>query len=423
MRLTFLVLLFASCVRGQDNIAASMLTQAAKLGDIKTADTILSAGVDPNISNQGWRKPLYYAALFGRIEVAALLLSHHADPNSRSVSENPNSESPQTPLQVAASHGNLPMASLLTSAGAQVNVKADTGRTALHFAAVGGYSDLIRFLIEKGADVNVRDRNGVSPLDDAVWRGHLEATTVLLSEGAQLNQKVKDTGATPVNEAAFSGQTDILRYLLRFQPDLLAPDRRGYTPLENSARQGHEEAALSLLEAASPEQKTAAFLSRIMEEAVKKDESLLVEKLLLDGVNANATLASGILPLNAAAFQGAGKVVRVLLNAGAASNTSGPDGTTPLEDACLRGFDSVAQMLLDRGAFIDARNTVSGETALYAAASFGKSEVVQLLLLRGADPNICNKAQITPYKAAVMNGYTDIAAQIQQRGGSAHCTP
>jgi ankyrin len=417
-----LVLLFvAMCLRGQENTAAEMLVKAAKSGDVKGAETLLSAGVDPDIANPGWRTPLCYAALYSRIDVAALLLAHHADPNAKPPIEKPNSDSPQTPLQIAASKGNLQMASMLASAGARVDIKADTGRTALHFAAVGGYSDVIHFLIEKGADVNVRDVNGVSPLDETVWRGHLEATAILLSEGARLNEAVKDTGATPINEAAFRGKTDVVRYLLKFHPNLLTPDRRGFTPLENSVRMGHEETAISLLEAASPEQKTPTFLSKIMDAAIKKDESLVVEKLLRNGVNVNDTLASGAPPLNSAAFEGAIKVVRVLLNAGIYVNRSGPDGITPLEDACLRGFDSVAAMLLDNGASVDATNSVSGETALYAAASFGRSNVVQMLLQRGADPNICTKDHITPYRTAVLNGYTDIARQIRQRGGSASC--
>jgi ankyrin repeat protein len=400
-----------------------MLVKAAKLGDLKGAETLLSAGVDPNIANPGWRTPLCYAALYSRIDVAALLLAHHADPNTKPSIEKPNSDGPQTPLQIAASKGNLHMASMLVAAGARVDIRTGIGRTALHFAAVGGYSDVIRFLIERGADVNVRDVNGVSPLDDTVWRGHLEATTILLSEGAQLNHAVKDTGATPINEAAFCGKTDVLRYLLRFHPNLLTPDKRGYTPLENSVRMGHEDAAVLLFEAASQEQKTPMFLSKIMDAAIKKDASLLVEELLRDGVSVNDSLANGAPPLNSAAFEGASKVMSVLLNAGADTNRSGPDGITPLEDASLRGFDSVALVLLDNGASVDATNGVSGETALYAAASFGKSDIVQLLLQRGADPNICSKDHVTPYRTAVLNGYTDIARQIRQRGGSASCRP
>jgi ankyrin repeat protein len=186
---------------------------------------------------------------------------------------------------------------------------------------------------------------------------------------------------------------------------------------------GNADSALLLLEAAPQEQKTPEILNRMLSAAVNKDESVIVDAILQHGARANGTLASGATPLDTAASQGALKVVRVLLNAGADPNRSGRDGTSPLEDACLRGFYSIAEILLDNGALVNQVNDGSGRTALYAAAAFGKSDVVNLLLKRGADPNICGKGQGSPYKTALENGYSDIAAQLQRHGGSNACKP
>jgi ankyrin repeat protein len=421
--LILLLLLFAAGLQGQRNPATEMLAKASRLGDLKSAETLVSAGVDPNLPNRSGRTPLYYAALFNRNEVAALLLAHAADPNIRAGSGAPDGEFPQTPLQIASAMGNLHLASMLTAAGARVDAKAGTGRTALHFAVVGSHLDIIRFLLEKGADINARDADGTSPLDDAAWRGHLEAAAILLAKGARLNEAETKTGATPINEAAYRGQTQLVRYLLQFGPNLAIPDKRGYIPLENAIRMGNADPALLLLEAAAQEQKTPDFLNKMLGAAVKKDESIVVEALLQQGARANDTLASGATPLDAAASEGAVKIVRVLLNAGANPNRIGRDGTSPLEDACLKGFYSIAEMLLDNGALVNQVNGGSGRTALYAASSFGKSDVVNLLLKRGADPNICGKGQGSPYKTALENGYSEIAAQLQRHGGSRGCKP
>ena len=92
-------------------------------------------------------------------------------------------------------------------------------------------------------------------------------------------------------------------------------------------------------------------------------------------------------PLDAAASAGAVEVVRVLLSGGADPNSRGQDGTNPLEDASLHGFAAIAELLLDHGALVNQVNNASGRTALYAAASFGKGDVVTLQLKRRADPN------------------------------------
>lgn len=125
--------------------------RVSRTGDLKNAETFISAGVDPNLPDQYGRTPLYYAALFNRNEMAALLLAHKADPNTPASGPTSGSEFAQIPLQIATSMGNLRMASMLVDAGAQVNAKTKAGRVALHFAAIGSHLDLIRFLIERGA--------------------------------------------------------------------------------------------------------------------------------------------------------------------------------------------------------------------------------------------------------------------------------
>jgi ankyrin repeat protein len=292
----------------------------------------------------------------------------------------------------------------------------------LHFVD-GGHLDVIRFLIEKGADVNTRDAQGASPLDDAVWRGYLDETAILLANGARLNEADMKTGATPINEAAYRDETQLIRYLLQFGPNLELRDKRGYTPLENAVRMGKSDSALLLLEAEAKQHKEPPFFEKAMSAAIQKDEAVVVAALLRHGALANGTLASGAMPLDAAASAGAVEVVGVLLSGGADPNRSGRDGTNALEDASLRGFEAIAEMLLDHGALVNEVNNTSGTTALYAAASFGKRDLVTLLLKRGADPNVCGKRHVSPYQAAVENGYGEIAADIQRYGGSKACKP
>lgn len=390
-----------------DLTAEEMLTRAMVAGDLKTAESLLSVGLNPDVRDRYGRTPLINAVTFGETKLVQLLLAYHADPNAHV--ERPNaSQLAETPLQAAAREGNLPVARMLIKAGAHVDVKGAEGRTALSSAAFVSHLDMMRFLIDNSADVNVRDASGASPLDDAAWRGNLDAVAMLLAHGAHLNEVNTQTGATPINEAAYRGQTAVVRYLLQFHPDVMTADKRGYGPLENAIRMGKEESALLLLK---PD---AKLPDDAVDIAIRKDEAGVLGAVLRGGMPANGAV-------DLAASAGAAKVMRVLLDHGADPNVRSRNGATALEDAALKGFGEIAGILLDHGAQVNLTNGDSGTTALYAAASFGKNEVVKMLLEHGANAGLCGKNGKSPYQAAVENGFTEVAALIREHGGSANC--
>lgn len=394
-----------------------MLRNAEMIGDAKTVESLLSAGLSANLPDRLGQTPLSFAMLRGDPGMIDLLLAWHADPNAPMTGANPRS---LTPLQYAAQQGSLRIARSLIAAGAHVNDAGGSGRTPLHYA-LAGHLDMVRLLIENGADINLRDAEGASPLDDAVWSGNLDAAAVVIAHGARLNEPDTQTGATPLNEAAFRGHAGLVRYLLRFQPDVTIADHRGRTPLENAIRTGKEDSALLLLDAQPSPQRTTQFLGKTMDAAIGADQSMLAEALLRQGLNVNEALPSGYTPLDAAAFGGASKITRMLLDKGADPNAAGKDGTTPLDDAASRGFDSIAAMLLDGGAQLNHANAGTGTTALYGAAAADHLTTVKLLLDHGANPSACGANRRTPYQIAIENSHADIAAEIKNRGGSDRC--
>ncbi len=409
MRLRWLVLLLMMAVGVlQADDAAEMMAKAARVGDVKTIESLLSSGVSPDLPDASGHPPIYHAAAFDQTKAVELLLAHHADPNTPVGNHSITQQPPETPLQYAAELGDRRMTALLIERGARVNAPGPTGRTALHYAI--GHLDVLQMLLHKGADANARDRDGASALDEAVWYGLLEAAAVLLADGAHLNEAEPKTGATPVNEAAYKGQTRIVEYLLRLKADLTIPDNKGYTPLENAARMGKEEAAVQLAEAAEPPEISA----RAMETAVRKDEGLLVAALLRHGLPASSSF------LETACSAGAAKAVELLLRSGADANATSTR-SSPLEVAALKGYEPIVSMLLNHGALVNHVNEESGTTALYSAAAFGKGGVVGVLLQGGANPNLCGTKQKTPLDVAVENGYSAVAAQIKASGGKKSC--
>lgn len=70
----------------------------------------------------------------------------------------------QTPLHIAAKHGQVECLRLLIQYGYDVDAKGMSG-TCLHEASLYGKVEVVRFLLEAGADVMALNGQGLTPLE------------------------------------------------------------------------------------------------------------------------------------------------------------------------------------------------------------------------------------------------------------------
>jgi hypothetical protein len=94
----------------------------------------------------------------------------------------------ETPLHRAALKGDLKIASLLISHGADIDFPGRDGATPLHVAACRGHLAMARYLVKKGADVNRRDNAGNAPIHHAYVGMHKGVMKFLASRGSKITE-------------------------------------------------------------------------------------------------------------------------------------------------------------------------------------------------------------------------------------------
>ncbi|XP_051508105.1 putative ZDHHC-type palmitoyltransferase 6 [Myxocyprinus asiaticus] len=156
-----------------------------------------------------------------------------------------------TALHFAALHGNRPMAELLLNSGADPNIPCDAGQTPFHFACRNGNISIMHKMMQHGADLNIVDEQGKTSLLHAVGGGSVIAMQYLWETGMFRFSDADNYQVTPLHLAASTGNTDVVRYLLRANrctPEAL--DHQGATALHVAAEKGMIEVCWLLLKSA-----------------------------------------------------------------------------------------------------------------------------------------------------------------------------
>lgn len=104
------------------------LLDAAIASRAEIVKELLAAGANPNISNDDGQTPLWFAAAFGNIVMAQMLI------NAGAYVDTPDNKLGSMPLMRAVLNGDIPMIQLLMDAYADPTIKNKSGQTAMDLA-------------------------------------------------------------------------------------------------------------------------------------------------------------------------------------------------------------------------------------------------------------------------------------------------
>lgn len=181
-------------VRDQDG--ATLLTLAARAGELPTVQDLLRRGADPDRRGVNGLTPLAAAAMRGHELVVRELLRAHADANRVSANG-------QAPLHLAARTGHTRVVQQLLKAKADPMVWNRDGRHALSEAALGGQIPAMEALVAGGLPASTPDQHGLNALHAAALGRRFEAADWLQARGVRvahpLTQVLMDKPPDPIN--------------------------------------------------------------------------------------------------------------------------------------------------------------------------------------------------------------------------------
>ena len=93
--------------------------------------------------------------------------------------------------------------------------------------------------------MNAADTSGATPLDEAVWKGQTDTVKLLICRGANVQGRSGESGATPLHEAAVKGHRDIAALLLDAGAPIASKDKFGATPLDEALKYRHADSSQS----------------------------------------------------------------------------------------------------------------------------------------------------------------------------------
>jgi RNA polymerase sigma factor (sigma-70 family) len=241
-------------------------------------------------------------------------------------------------------------------------------RTALHWAVCGGHLKLAEALLGHGADPNRVDHWGCTSVHLAADFGHESLLDLLLSRGGDPT-RVMGNGKNLLHLAACNGSRSLI-------------DRVRHTGLQ-----------LDIF--------TAAALGHVA----------LADRLLhVDKTNLARKLRIGATPLQIAAERGHTTMTEYLLGRGATLD--------PISAIALNKEEALFDILERQPKAIDRNAGSFGFTPLHAASVRGREDLVQHLLMQGADVNRSDRMfRKTPMEEALFFGKESAAKLLQRYGG------
>ena len=276
-----LLLKYGADVTARTGVGDTVLHAAVQHGDAALAQLLLDKGADANAINRQGLSPMHLAVKERYAFMVSLLLAGGAEAsymkgilhaaleernqaivmnllNAGADANDLNSEG-ESPLIVATRLGYQCIVSRLLTLGADIAHRTPHGNNALHIAVISQNIGVVKVVLQHGGiDIDLPNNDGWTPLLIAVKLGPTGVVKALLVAGADVNRIREETddarckliheslsnhnkkdidvtiqkylpkiGVSPLLRAASHGKCDIVKLMLRHEPEFNIVDHDG----------------------------------------------------------------------------------------------------------------------------------------------------------------------------------------------------
>ena len=316
-----------------------------------------------------------------------------------------------------------------------LSTRYDGGDSVLHIAARVGSVDIVQFFVENGADRKALNDKTLAPFHEAISHGrHLNIAKLLYYDGVDLTAASEPGGNSALHFAAEGGAEDVIEFLLSKGADRMAVANQTMTAFHHAVASRRDLKVLKLLyqEGIDVAAKLVDDGRTLLHVAALYDSGTedVIEFLIEKGADRKAMTVAKLVPFHVAiVIRRDPKIVKLLYYDGA-ETARDPNGNTPLHLAAINAYEKGLEgklnelgILTDGHAVQDGtpisiylshqvklifNNSIDvnskdqyGMSAISSTAWYGKEEVVQFLLDRGADPKAVNDRGWTAFMLAV----------------------
>ncbi len=365
------------------------LMRAVMNGHIDCMKLLKQSGADEVAVDAKGRTVLHMAVASNRLDVVKWLLDAYPPPNPNALKQRPSilfratdavkgvrsqknlretsDAEGSKPLHIAAELDKGGMVKVLLAAGVDIESKDNWGRTPFHRAIIAKRRDSFDTLLRSGANIAAIDANSISPLHLAAQAGQVDMIKTLLANGAK-RWDFDACGNQPVHSAVQGGNPYAIEALVMDRTDCEKRTKSGETPLHLACLKKDLELAKYLFTKLVDVNPWGAPSPGVVQ---------VLSRTRIKG--------SSMTPLHYACCFHDFEMAVLLLDHEALVNAPTPEGATALMMAVETENTNLVNLLLQRGAKVNAKIPGSLVTALHLAARRGDLDTVQQLCRHHAD--------------------------------------